>query len=135
MKIAMLQINPTIGDCKGNADKIIKLYLKSVKKGAKIVVAQELAILGYPPKDLLLRNEYITAQDENLERIKSVVGKIPLVIGIAQRNWTSGKPFVVSNSALRAVTITLVSRMSPQLVTEPLNWTGASGGKQLVPGG
>ena len=64
MKIAMLQLNFTVGDVEGNAHKIIQGYKKARAEGAEIVVSTELGLLGYPPRDLLLINEYLDLQDQ-----------------------------------------------------------------------
>ena len=59
IKIALAQINTTVGDLNGNARKIIN-YLNAAKiLGAKIVVFPELTLCGYPPKDLLFKKHFI----------------------------------------------------------------------------
>ncbi len=59
MRIALLQLNPTICDLKGNAEKIVLAARTAFNKGADICVTPELAIIGYPPRDLLLQPEII----------------------------------------------------------------------------
>lgn len=63
MKIAMAQINPTIGDLSGNAELIIRYMHKARAAGAELVVFPELAVTGYPPRDLLCRKEFLNAVD------------------------------------------------------------------------
>ena len=58
MKIAIAQINTTVGDFAGNSDKIIDFWHQADKSGAKIVVFPELALCGYPPRDLLLKKSF-----------------------------------------------------------------------------
>ncbi len=94
----MLQLNFTVGDFKGNTDKIIIEYKKAVEMGAELVVASELCVFGYPPKDMLLYENYLQAQDKQYERIKNEVGNIGLIIGVAQGNMGNGKPLF--NSAI-----------------------------------
>ena len=98
MKIAMLQINFTVGDFVGNTDKIIRGYMEATAKGVDLVVASELALWGYPPKDMLCYKSYFDIQSQQLERLKQGVGKVGLVIGIAEKNPNDGKPLF--NSAV-----------------------------------
>lgn len=81
MKIAMLQQNCTVGDFDGNATKILAGYHKSCTQGAELVISTELAIFGYPPKDMLERDDYVQAQLRALERVKREIGSVGLVIG------------------------------------------------------
>ena len=57
MKVALAQLNTTVGDLAGNEAKILAAYRRGVDAGARIVVCPELAITGYPPRDLLLRTQ------------------------------------------------------------------------------
>ena len=67
MKIALAQINPIVGDIRGNASKIISIIKKTK---ADIVVFPELSITGYSPQDLLLRQDFI---NENLSALNKIV--------------------------------------------------------------
>lgn len=91
MKIAMLQQNFTVGDFEGNTTKILKGYKKACGLGAELVVSSELAIWGYPPKDMLERRGYVAKQDECFENIRAEIGEVGLIIGIAERNKLAGK--------------------------------------------
>ncbi|MEI8218780.1 MAG: nitrilase-related carbon-nitrogen hydrolase, partial [Elusimicrobiota bacterium] len=53
MKIALAQINPTVGDIAGNAKKILAWIARAKDQGADVVVFPEMALTGYPPEDLL----------------------------------------------------------------------------------
>ena len=53
--IALAQINPTVGDAEGNADRLLKARAEAAKLKADLVVPGELAISGYPPEDLVLK--------------------------------------------------------------------------------
>ena len=55
MKVAICQINPTLGSINKNKDKHLIWYEKAKKSGAQLIVFPELSLLGYPPQDLLLR--------------------------------------------------------------------------------
>ncbi len=77
-KIALLQANPTVGDVSGNSAMLASMVEKSAEAGASLAVSTELVISGYPPRDLLLQSDFITAC-ENASR--SIPTKIPLLIG------------------------------------------------------
>ena len=59
MKIAIAQLNPTIGDIKGNAQAILQSAQIAKEKGADLLLTPELSLCGYPPKDLLLNPSFI----------------------------------------------------------------------------
>ena len=59
MKIALAQINPTVGDLKGNAERIIEQTRRATAAGAAVVAFPELAICGYPPEDLVLKDYFV----------------------------------------------------------------------------
>ncbi|MFH0886584.1 MAG: nitrilase-related carbon-nitrogen hydrolase, partial [bacterium] len=85
MKIALAQINPTVGDLEGNASKIIKFIDRAKNAGADIVCFPELAITGYPPEDLLLKPQFIT---DNLLYLKEIIKEtkgIAVVIGFVDK--------------------------------------------------
>lgn len=81
MQIAIAQLNATVGDLTGNADKIIKFVDQAKQKGAQLVITPELALCGYPPEDLLLRQDFITANEKKLDQIASKVHDITCIIG------------------------------------------------------
>lgn len=93
MKVGMLQLNFTVGDVKGNAKKILDGYLELCKQGAELVVTSELALLGYPIKDLIFNDEIIDQQNKELDLIRSEVGEVGLIIGVAEKSEGCGKPF------------------------------------------
>jgi NAD+ synthase (glutamine-hydrolysing) len=84
VKVALVQMNPTVGDLAGNAARIVEAARRAYAAGARLVVAPELALTGYPPEDLLLRPAFmracgkaladITAQLSALEGLHVVVG-------------------------------------------------------------
>ncbi|MBM4017949.1 MAG: NAD+ synthase [Planctomycetes bacterium] len=85
MKIALAQLNPTIGDIGGNLRRIVDAYRRAVRLGADVVVTPELSLLGYPPKDLLLKQSFIADNLAALERLVAEVGRTALVVGYADR--------------------------------------------------
>lgn len=64
MKIAMLQINPVVGDMQKNAEYIFKKICEAYTQNAKIIITPELALCGFPPDDLLLRPSFMQACDQ-----------------------------------------------------------------------
>ena len=80
MKIAICQINPTMGDFPGNRDKILSFYRKAVEKGADLIVFPEMVITGYPPQDLLLERDFVQENVEILEDISNQV-TVPAILG------------------------------------------------------
>ncbi|MBI2312483.1 MAG: NAD+ synthase [Betaproteobacteria bacterium] len=81
MKIALAQINCTVGDLSGNAGKILEFADRAKASGANLVVAPELALSGYPPEDLLLRTGFYWACDRALEDLAAQVRDVTLVVG------------------------------------------------------
>jgi NAD+ synthase (glutamine-hydrolysing) len=81
-KIALAQINPSLGDLDGNTSKIIDFVRKARKQRADLVVFPELAITGYPPKDLLLKTDFITRNKKKLKEIAQETHNISAVIGL-----------------------------------------------------
>ena len=66
MKIAIAQINCTVGDFTGNVTKILAATEQAKQSGADLVITPELALCGYPPQDLLLRTEFYLSCDQAL---------------------------------------------------------------------
>jgi NAD+ synthase (glutamine-hydrolysing) len=93
LKIYIAQINPTIGALGGNAELIRKAYREGVRAGAQIVMAPELAVTGYPPRDLLDRHAFVEASLAVRDSLASMSGDTALIFGCATRNESgSGKP-------------------------------------------
>ena len=86
MKVAFAQINTTVGDLKGNGEKITAAYQKAAAAGADLVLLPELATCGYPPRDLLLKSRFIDRNMELLEGLAKATGKTGMVIGYVGRN-------------------------------------------------
>ncbi|MGA2496780.1 MAG: NAD+ synthase [Tepidisphaeraceae bacterium] len=86
MKIALAQINPTVGDIAGNTRKILDFLARAEAAGAHTVVFPELCLTGYPPKDLLLKPKFVDDNLQALEQIARSVDNLHAIIGFAQRN-------------------------------------------------
>ena len=88
MKIALCQINTTLGDFRYNSDLILYNYKTSLEMNADLVVFPEMSISGYPAQDLLLNSNFIEFNQNSLEIIKNEIGSIPIVIGtIIKENY------------------------------------------------
>jgi len=88
MKIALAQINTTVGDFAGNEAKILEAYRRGVAAGVEMVVCPELATTGYPPRDLLLKSGFIKANLALLDRLAAATGKAGLLVGYVGENTT-----------------------------------------------
>ncbi len=93
MKIGFAQINPTVGDLRGNCELIIGAYERLAAAGAELVLTPELAITGYPPQDLVFKSRFVPENLAFLEKLHSHVGDTALLVGFVDRNEGRGKPF------------------------------------------
>ena len=94
MKIGIAQINTTVGDLKGNQSLILAAYDRLVKEGADLILFPELAVCGYPPRDLLLKSRFSNDVADTLNAIASRTKSIPALIGTVESraNEESGRP-------------------------------------------
>lgn len=86
MKIGVLQLNSTIGDYDANRIKLVAAYQKACASGAEFVLAPELFMCGYPPRDLLLRPDFIEANLTALSEAAKQIGTVPLCVGYVDRS-------------------------------------------------
>jgi len=109
MKIGILQLNFTVGDFRGNSEKLVSAYERAVREGAELCVGSELGLCGYPPRDLLNRRDFVESHERALREVAKRVGKVPLLIGgIEKTNQKTGRPlyntaFLVEKGKTRAV--------------------------------
>src|SRR3954449_13609435 len=82
MKLALAQIDPTVGDLDGNGDLIFARIEEARTAGADLVLLPELAVTGYPPEDLLLRPGFVRAAGASLERIAAETRDIVALVGV-----------------------------------------------------
>ena len=73
MKVAIAQINPTVGDLQGNARRLESAARAAHAQGAVVVIAPELALCGYPPEDLLLRPAFMAACAQTLGQLAAAL--------------------------------------------------------------
>jgi NAD+ synthase (glutamine-hydrolysing) len=94
MRLGLAQINPTVGDLAGNRRKILETYAALVAQGAELVVFPELAVCGYPPRDLLFKRRFVPDVAESLAEIAAAVGAVPAIVGTVELNPNGrGRPF------------------------------------------
>lgn len=86
MRIAIGQINTTVGALKANTDKMLMVIEQARQAGAKLMVFPELAITGYPPMDLLDRPHFIQSNLDCLEQIRQASHGIGVIVGFVARN-------------------------------------------------
>ncbi len=86
MKTGLLQLNPTVGDFAANRQKLLAGCEKAAALGAELFLAPELFLCGYPPRDLLLREDFVEANLAALEATAKQIGAIPLCVGYVDRN-------------------------------------------------
>jgi NAD+ synthase (glutamine-hydrolysing) len=82
----LLQLDSTIGDFAANQKKLLAGYEKAVARGAEFILAPELFLCGYPPRDLLQREDFIAANLAALNETAKKVGAIPLCVGFVEKN-------------------------------------------------
>lgn len=96
MRLALAQINATVGDIDGNKEKIVGFIAEAAKAGADIAIFPELSLTGYPPEDLLLKPHFLRRSMKALEEVAAATGDIYAVVGFAEEPGSGGLP---SNSA------------------------------------
>jgi NAD+ synthase (glutamine-hydrolysing) len=102
VKIALGQINPTIGDFSGNSKKIIEYARTAHTAGAHMIVFSELAVCGYPPRDLLEKPAFVARSQEVVQEIAKAVPEITVVTGfVSPAAVETGKSVMNSAAVLR----------------------------------
>ena len=86
MRIALAQLNTTVGDIAGNEALVLEAYRRGVEAQVELVLTPELSLTGYPPRDLLLRESFIRANQAALERLAAAVGEVGLIVGFVGEN-------------------------------------------------
>lgn len=102
MKVGLAQINSTVGDLTGNRDRLIGIYGDLCDRGAELVVAPELALTGYPPKDLVFKSRFVPRNLEILDELHRAATRAPLLTGYVEPNSKpSGRHFYNAAAFLR----------------------------------
>jgi NAD+ synthase (glutamine-hydrolysing) len=102
VKIALGQINPTVGDFSGNAQKIIDFAQRARAAGAGLILFPELSVCGYPPRDLVERPAFVAKNRETVERIAVETNGIAVICGlVTPAHAETGKSVMNSAALLR----------------------------------
>ncbi len=102
MRIALGQINPTIGDFPGNSAKIIDYARRARSAGADLILFPELSVCGYPPRDLVERPWFVERNRQTAERIAEETKGIAIICGlVTPANSVTGKSVLNSAALLR----------------------------------
>lgn len=115
MKIALVQINPVIGDFAKNCEKIITWSGKAAAEGCALAIFPEMAISGYPPQDLLERKSFVQAQNRAIDDLITKLPDIHVLFGcFEEREEKKGKKLY--NSAFIAKNGKIVFKSHKQLL-------------------
>ena len=102
MKIALGQINPTVGDFQGNSAKIIGFTAQARNAGAGLILFPELSVCGYPPRDLVERSSFVTHNREAVEHIATQTTGITVICGlVTPAQAETGKSVMNSAAVLK----------------------------------
>jgi NAD+ synthase (glutamine-hydrolysing) len=87
MKIAIAQLNPTIGDLPGNAQQILEAAQQAAAAGVRLLLTPELSLCGYPPRDLLLNPSFVAAIDVTLRQLaRDLPPNLAVLVGTVEEN-------------------------------------------------
>ena len=100
MKVALGQINPTVGDFSGNARKIIDYSRRAQSHGAGLILFPELAVCGYPPRDLVERSSFVARNRETIDRIAAETRGIAVICGLVTPADSAAGKSVMNSAAL-----------------------------------
>ena len=104
LRLALAQLNPTVGDLAGNEAKVREALDAARRAGAQLVLFPELITTGYPPEDLLLKEHFLGDARATLDRIAADVHDLVAVIGFPERAQdVYNAAAVVADGAVRAV--------------------------------
>jgi NAD+ synthetase len=99
VKIALAQIDTTVGDFAGNVDRIVKNAERARNRGADLVVFPELALCGYPPRDLVEKLGFVERSQSELIRLARMLPSIPTLVGYVRRSRANQGKQVVNAAA------------------------------------
>jgi NAD+ synthase/NAD+ synthase (glutamine-hydrolysing) len=100
VKIALGQINPTVGDFEGNAARIIEFARRAREGGAELAIFPELCVCGYPPRDLVERRSFVEANCRTASRIAESTRDIAVICGLVTRAQSETGKSVMNSAAL-----------------------------------
>lgn len=100
MKIALGQINPTVGDFSGNAAKIVEFAREAKQTGAGLIAFPELSVCGYPPRDLVERPSFVARNRETADKIAAETQGIAVICGLVTPAQAETGKTVMNSAAL-----------------------------------
>jgi NAD+ synthetase len=100
MRIALAQVNTTVGDLAGNEAKILEAARRAQSEKADLVLFPELTITGYPPRDLLLKKDFIAGNLAVLNRLAAASGETAMLVGYVGENKNQPGRDVTNAAAL-----------------------------------
>jgi NAD+ synthase (glutamine-hydrolysing) len=95
MRIALAQTNSTVGDLDGNAQRILSFSQRAAQSGADVAVFPELTLTGYPPRDLLEKDNFLQQTEQRLERLAAETANLNIAIicgTVTRTGSSSGNP-------------------------------------------
>lgn len=95
LRIGVAQINSTIGDFPGNAKRLLAAYRACLDQGADLVITPELSLVGYPPRDLIQKSQFVPKCLQALDYLAEETKQVPLLVGYVDFHESSqpGRPF------------------------------------------
>jgi NAD+ synthase (glutamine-hydrolysing) len=95
MNIGIAQINAVIGDFPGNVKRLLAAYRECLEAGAELVVTPELSLVGYPPRDLVFKSQFVPKCLQALDYLAGEIREVPLLVGYVDHHHPAhpGKPF------------------------------------------
>ncbi len=81
LRVALCQLNQTVGDLEGNVQRVLEMYGRAEEAGCDVAVFPELAITGYPPEDLVLKPGFVKDNREALEKVAAATGRCAAMVG------------------------------------------------------
>ncbi len=98
MRIALAQLDPTVGDVAGNERLVLEAIERARRDRADLLCTGELALIGYPPRDLLFRGGVVEACERAVARIAAAAGEVTVIVGHPRRCREGRRPFANSVS-------------------------------------
>ncbi len=95
MNIGIAQINSVIGDFPGNVKRLLAAYRECLEAGADLVVTPEMSLVGYPPRDLVFKSQFVPKCLQALDHLAGEIREVPLLVGYVDHHHPAhpGKPF------------------------------------------
>ena len=95
MKIGIAQLNAIIGDFPGNVKRLLAAYRECLEAGADLVLTPELSLVGYPPRDLVFKSQFVPKCLQALDYLAGEIREVPLLVGYVDHHpqGQAGKPF------------------------------------------